>query len=267
MPNRILKESICTSDNIDQLSPWAEIAFYRLIVNCDDFGRLDARPKILKARLFPLKEASEEDIQSWMRELEEADLIQIYHVDGKPFLQMKTWESHQQVRNHKSKYPSPEESNCNQLKSNDINCNQMISDDINCTRNPIQSNPYPNPNPNRNPDQMIADDDAHQIQSEQNRVLDAAEDAGFKMSNNVRASLIALYADSGLEKVLEGIKSCSEHGAVNLAYLRAVLKGEPKKQKPKVIGQDFDQRDYSSVNDDMMSSLAKEVAEFRKGVS
>lgn len=151
-------------------------------------------------------------------------------------------------------------SKCKQKVSNDIKCNQLISSGDNKNKNK-------NIEQEQESESLIADDDAHQIQSEQNRVLDAAEDAGFKMSNNVRASLIALYADSGLEKVLEGIKSCSEHGVANLAYLRAVLKGEPKKTAPKVVAQDFEQRDYSSVNDDMMSSLAKEVAEFRKGVS
>ena len=52
MPNRILKESICTSESIDRLSWLEEVTFYRLIVNCDDYGRMDARPPILRARLF-----------------------------------------------------------------------------------------------------------------------------------------------------------------------------------------------------------------------
>jgi len=112
---------------------------------------------------------------------------------------------------------------------------------------------------NNDSDALIADADAHEIQTEQNRVLDAAEDAGFKMTNDVRAALIALYADSGLVKVLDGLKSCSEHGVANLAYLRACMKGEPKKSKPKVVAQDFPQRDYSDVDSKMMDSLAKEI--------
>ena len=36
MPNRIIRESICTSDSIDKLSWFEEVLFYRLIVNCDD---------------------------------------------------------------------------------------------------------------------------------------------------------------------------------------------------------------------------------------
>ena len=64
MPNRILKESICTSDTIDQLSWFEEVFFYRLIVNCDDYGRMDARPAILKARLFPLKSVTEKQVEA-----------------------------------------------------------------------------------------------------------------------------------------------------------------------------------------------------------
>lgn len=45
MGNRILKESICTSENIDALSYFQEVFFYRMIVKCDDFGRVDARPR------------------------------------------------------------------------------------------------------------------------------------------------------------------------------------------------------------------------------
>ena len=55
MPNRIIKESVCTSDSVDGLSWFEEVFFYRLIVNCDDYGRFDARPAVLKSRLFPLK--------------------------------------------------------------------------------------------------------------------------------------------------------------------------------------------------------------------
>ena len=43
MPNRIIKESICRSEEIDSLSWFEEVLFYRLIVTCDDFGRYDGR--------------------------------------------------------------------------------------------------------------------------------------------------------------------------------------------------------------------------------
>jgi hypothetical protein len=108
---------------------------------------------------------------------------------------------------------------------------------------------------------FLTDDDAAEIQNDHNRVLNAAEDAGFKMSNDVRASLIALYAEYGLDRMLEGFKSCVEHGALNLAYLRAVLSGKPRKPQKKVVAQDYDQRDYSSVQKTLEEAQRKRFEE------
>lgn len=116
--------------------------------------------------------------------------------------------------------------------------------------------------PVKDPDGFMVDEEAKAIQAEHDRLFNAAQDSGFKMTNNVHASLLALYAENGLDKMLYGLKECSEHGVPTLAYLRAVLKGEPKKQKPKVKAQDFPQRDYSGVQDDMMASLAEEIEAF-----
>ncbi|MBC7218222.1 MAG: hypothetical protein H5U36_08840 [Candidatus Caldatribacterium sp.] len=111
MPNRILKESICTSATIDALSPEEEVFFYRLLVNCDDFGRMDARPQILLARCFPLKIGifTLSQIEGWLHSLERAGLIRLYEVDGMPYLEVVTWEKHQRVRNKKPRYPAPPE--------------------------------------------------------------------------------------------------------------------------------------------------------------
>lgn len=267
MPNRILKESICTSEDIDALTEFQETFFYRLIVNCDDFGRFDARPKILSARLYPLRSVPVEEIEKALKALLEAGLIIIYKVDGHPYLQMKTWEKHQQKRATKSKYPDPVESDCN---TNDINCNQLQSND---SRFPRNREAY-NENDKREAEAdtraraMIDDADARAYQEEQNRVLDAATDAGFTVSNSARAKLIRLYADFGLEKVLAGIDSCVRHGAPNLAYLEACMKDSPKpQQRPKVIAQDFEQRDYTGVQNELETQLAEEMAAFERGAA
>jgi hypothetical protein len=131
MPNRILKESICTSDTVDRLTWFEEVFFYRLIVNCDDFGRMDARPAILKARLFPLKSITEKQIGDALNKLSTVGIVTVYKYDGRPYLQLVTWEYHQSIRAKKSKYPAPDES--------EIICMQMKSDEIKCSRNPIQS--------------------------------------------------------------------------------------------------------------------------------
>lgn len=133
MPNRILKESICSSDTINQLNWMEEVCWYRLIVNCDDYGRFDARPQILKSRLFPLKDSiTLKSIESVVKKLATVGLVTLYEYEGRPYIQLSTWDDHQQIRAKKSKYPAP-----------DINCNQMISSDIKCYRNPIQSESNP----------------------------------------------------------------------------------------------------------------------------
>ena len=125
MPNRILKESICTSDSLNELNDFQENFFYRLIVNVDDFGRLDARPAILKARLYPLRERlTNKDIEGALRALAAVGCVEIYTVDGKPYLQLPSWGVHQTVRAKKSKFPAPVgpvnefENICEQMQAN-----------------------------------------------------------------------------------------------------------------------------------------------------
>ena len=135
MPNRILKESICTSEEIDKLSPLQETVFYRLIVNCDDFGRCDARAKILKSKLFPLKDIRVDQIEAALEALSSAELVILYEVDGKPFLQMKTWDRHQRVRAKVSKYPAPADTRCQMTADG----GQVPTGADSRARNPIQS--------------------------------------------------------------------------------------------------------------------------------
>ena len=115
---------------------------------------------------------------------------------------------------------------------------------------------------------LMDDDEAQEIQKDHDRILDAAKDAGFKGSNSENASLLRLYADYGLEKMLDGISACMKHSAPNIAYLEAVLKGEPRKSKGSEINpksfNNFTQRDYSKVDAEIMANLEKEMAEYLK---
>ena len=136
MPNRILKESICTSDSIDSLSWFEEVLFYRLIVNCDDYGRFDGRVSVIKNRLFPLKEnITAQSVKKSIDKLATVGLVALYVFEGKPFLQLPTWEHHQIVRAKKSKYPPVP----NDLNTFACNCNQMQTNVSVIQSNPIQS--------------------------------------------------------------------------------------------------------------------------------
>lgn len=111
MPTRGLKESICTSDTINALSPEAEVFFYRLMVVSDDFGLMDGRKSILRGRCYPLKEVSDHQLEFWLSEMVEAPLIHRYEVSGKPFIKIIEWAKYQRIRNMKPRYPLPVDSN------------------------------------------------------------------------------------------------------------------------------------------------------------
>lgn len=105
MPNRLLKEGIVDSEKIDRLSPEAEVFYYRLLVVADDLGLMDARPVILRARCFPLKETlTPARIQVWVDALWESGLVGKYEIEGKPYVKILSWS--QRVRSH-GKYPLP----------------------------------------------------------------------------------------------------------------------------------------------------------------
>lgn len=129
MPDRIIRESICTSDTLNQLSDFEERFWNRLIVNCDDYGRFDARPAILKGRLFPLLDGkTNKDMTNALSRLASVGLVELYEVDGKPFLRVVTWDKYQRIRAKRSKFPEPPDTCC-----------QMTASYSKCPRNPIQS--------------------------------------------------------------------------------------------------------------------------------
>jgi hypothetical protein len=197
MPNRILKDSVCTSDNLDHLTAEQEVFWYRLLVQCDDYGRMDARPAILRARCYPLRlgTVSEQDVADWLDALVASDLVNVYEVAGKSYLQVTTWDRHQQVRAKRSKYPP--------MIADDSNGYQMIADDSTCTRNPIQSNPNPTreseskENPTRPP--VFADGSGY-----------SAVSRASKWNNQVSAELRTPIADVILDII--GKRSLADVG-------------------------------------------------------
>lgn len=145
MPNRIIKESICYSDDIDKLTAFEETVFYRMIVRADDYGRLDARPSFLKSMLFVTKQGiTEKNVQDAVLKMASVGLVRLYEVDGKPFLSFPKWDLHQRVRNSKEKYPAPpENTDCGVSPQFAASCRELPR-----VAALIQSESNPNPNPN-----------------------------------------------------------------------------------------------------------------------
>ena len=108
MPNRILKESVKRSEQIDKLSWFEEVVFYRLILTADDYGCLDGRSVLLKNELFPTKDnVTKKAVEDAVSKLASVGLLCKYTVNGKPYLFFPTWAKHQRLRNRYRKYPEP----------------------------------------------------------------------------------------------------------------------------------------------------------------
>ncbi|WP_274952460.1 hypothetical protein [Angelakisella massiliensis] len=137
MPNRIIKESLCTSDKIAALSDFEFRLWIGMITQADDMGRGDARPAILKGRIFPLRDrVTIKDIDAGIHGLAAKGCVSLYTVGGKPYFWFPTWQKHQRVRDCKAKYPGPEESD--DLQESAAGCGNPPQVAAGCGLNPIR---------------------------------------------------------------------------------------------------------------------------------
>ena len=145
MPNRVIKESIKRSPQIDSLTWFEEVVYYRLMVTADDYGCMDGRIVLLKSELFPLKEnVTKKAVEDAIEKLVSIDLLRRYTANGLPYLYFPTWSKHQRIRNQHRKYPDPREFDLTvTCRSNDgrtaTGCMSESESESESNPNPIQS--------------------------------------------------------------------------------------------------------------------------------
>ena len=109
MGNRILKESICHNQRLASVGLFAENLFYRLIVNCDDYGNFLADPRVIKGRLFPLREnLTLNEVEDGLLDLSKAGLVCFYSTEDQDYLHLSGWDEHQKLNYRTAMYPPPE---------------------------------------------------------------------------------------------------------------------------------------------------------------
>lgn len=105
MPNRMLRDWT-DSEKVELLSFQAEVFFVRLIMKVDDFGCYRYNEKLLKSKLFPLRDnVRDTDILRWVDECHKAGLIAVYEESGKRYLFIRDFK--QRKRQMESKHPLP----------------------------------------------------------------------------------------------------------------------------------------------------------------
>ena len=137
MPNRIIKESITTSEKVASLSDFEFRLWIGLITQADDAGRGDARPAVIKGRVFPFRERlTVKDVGCSLRALADKGCIALYEIDGRSYFYFPNWSKHQRVRDCKPKYPEPTDDSLRQVAAD---CGEARQSAAIIQSNPIQS--------------------------------------------------------------------------------------------------------------------------------
>lgn len=93
MPNRIIKESIHTSERLNQLTDFQFRLWVNLITYVDDYGRGDARPQVIKGTCFSFSDdIDKRKIAKALNALQKKGHIELSELNGKPILRFLNWE-------------------------------------------------------------------------------------------------------------------------------------------------------------------------------
>lgn len=107
---RSLKPDIWQDEKLGRCSIGARLLFVGLISQADDEGRFRAAPALMRASIFPHDDplagmdgqlpgigASGLDVDGWLVELSDAQLIRLYEIRGERYGDLPGWAKHQRV--------------------------------------------------------------------------------------------------------------------------------------------------------------------------
>lgn len=224
MPNRIIKESICTSEQIAALKDFEFRLWIGLITQADDAGRGDARPAIIKGRIFPLRECvTSRSIDDGLNALVTHGLVVLYEVDGRPIYWLPSWAKHQRIRDVKPKYPAPPD---DVLARHGVSCRNppQSAADRRTLRPESESESESKSNPKENP---RAEDDDLTGQIERHRLADdLIRRYHLPDSDVTREEILADAEAVGFDRLEEALKAASLSNSrqmLSVSYYRAFL--------------------------------------------
>jgi hypothetical protein len=90
---RNIKPSIFKNELLGEADPLLTIVFIGLWCLADREGRLEDRPKRIKAEILPYRDLT--DFNGYLTVLERMDFIQRYEVDGEAYIQVTNFKKHQ----------------------------------------------------------------------------------------------------------------------------------------------------------------------------
>ncbi len=104
---RTIKPEFWVSEQIGNLCRDARLLFIGLWSFCDDRGVHPAKPRTLKAEVFPMDDVTVDDIDRWIRELVDAELITEFQANGSSYWHVIKWAKHQRIDRPTNRHPAP----------------------------------------------------------------------------------------------------------------------------------------------------------------
>lgn len=92
---RSIHFNACGSNKLADLSDGAERLWWRMQGHCDDEGRLEDDPRLIRAAAVPLLDWSIELVDEYLTEMATAGLIVRYQADDHRVLQVVQWSTYQ----------------------------------------------------------------------------------------------------------------------------------------------------------------------------
>ncbi len=246
---RNIKPSFFDNEELAELHPLARLLFIGLWGQADREGRLEDRPKKIKAVILPYDDC---DVDQFLQELHESGFILRYEVGDKHYIQIINFLKHQKPhpKEAPSEIPSPSavkshgstvESREKVLTSNGISgaSTAYILDPL--SLHSLSFNLINN-NDNARGEKVETEDDPgdgvdkHQEPAEEPKAIGTqavawAEEHWGRMLAPGEADAITGWCDSFVSRessepdslVIEGLRQCLAANARNLNYLRAIM--------------------------------------------
>lgn len=174
--SRNIKPGFFTNDELAECSPYARLLFAGLWTIADKEGRLDDRPKKVKAMVLPFDDV---DCNDLLQQLHSHKFINRYQVNGDSYIQINNWKKHQNphCKEAASEIPEPVENNdstgqeqCKNDKDedkNDADSPQVIENNgapekhhASTVQEPVENNLNPADSLNLIPDSLIPHTDS-----------------------------------------------------------------------------------------------------------
>lgn len=104
---RSIKPEFWVSEQIAECSTNARLTFIGLWNFADDNGVHPAKPKTLKAELYPMDDVTSGQVSEWVDELIRVGLLAEFESAGARYWHITGWSRHQKIDRPSLKYPAP----------------------------------------------------------------------------------------------------------------------------------------------------------------